>query len=366
MITRSLFLFSKRCTALILIGLISVNVQAHSDLTLVNWGGDLARAHMQAWLLPWEKANEGEHTEMVYYGGGLGELRDQVNTTNVKWDVVDMEYSDLIQACEEGLLEKISHASLPNSSDDFIDGALANECGVGVYVWATVYAYDTQRFSDNPPTTIADFFDVKKFPGKRGLRQDPRGTMEWALMATGVPASEVYEKLSTPEGLLSAFTELDRIRESIVWWTGGAEPAALLRSGAVSMSAAWNGRLFRPIVEDNAPMNIVWDGQVWEIEFLAIPKGSRNLDNAKSFIKFATSTQGMADVAKHIPYGPVRKSAQGRVSGAAKDHLPTQNMSDSSLRFDSIWWAENIDTIRSRFDAWAASFANEVEDRVRF
>ena len=116
------------------------------------------------------------------------------------------------------------------------------------------------------------------------MRRDPRGTLEWALLAAGVSADQVYTTLATPEGLEQAFDELDKIKDSIVWWTTGPEPVQLLRDGAVTMTAAWNGRLFRPIVENNEPMTIVWDGQLWEIEFFAIPKGSRRLDNALDFL----------------------------------------------------------------------------------
>ena len=279
------------------------------------------------------------------------------------WDVMDMEYSDLIQACNEGLLEKIDHTRLAGSQSDFIEGALVNECGVGFYVWATVYAYDTAAFGDNAPTTIADFFNASDFPGNRGLRRDPRGTLEWALMAAGVSASEVYEKLSTDEGLDMAFEELDKLKPYIVWWDGGGEPVQLLNEGLVTMTAAWNGRLYKSMVEDKAPMDIVWDSQIWEIEFMAIPKGSRNLENAKEFIQYATSTRGLADVAKYIPYGPVRKSAQNKVLPEVKSHLPTENISDTSLRFDSPWWADNIDRIRVRFDEWLVPAGGDVQGR---
>jgi len=353
----------KRFTSIFLLGfLVSPIAYSHNDLTVVDWGGDLARAHMQAWIIPWEKAT-GKQATLEYYGGGLAEIRDQVETTNVTWDVVDMEYSDLIQACDEGLLENIDQASLPNASSDFIEGALDSECGVGIYIWSTVLAYDTAAFAKKPPTTIADFFNTRDFPGNRGLRNDPRGTLEWALIAAGVPANEVYDKLSTDEGLDMAFDELDKIKPYVIWWSAGPEPVQLLDDGIVTMSAAWNGRLYRPIVEQDKHMAIVWDAQLWEIEFLAIPRGSRNLANARNFIKFATESQALADVSKYIPYGPARMSAEALVPDEVKPYLPTENLGDTALRFDSPWWAENIDRIRERFDHWVSPSSAEIQGR---
>jgi putative spermidine/putrescine transport system substrate-binding protein len=335
-------------------------VFSHTDLRMVNWGGDLARAHMQALVIPWE-AKTGKNVEMEYYNGGLVEMRDQVNTTNVRWDVVDMEYSDLIKACEDGLLEKIDHSRLPNVEQDFMQGSL-HDCGVGTYVWATVYAYDKKAFGAAIPSTVGDFFDIKKFPGKRGLRKDPRGTLEWALMAAGVAPEKVYDTLATPQGVDLALKELETIRQHIVWWSTGPEPVQMLTDGTVTMSAAWNGRLYRPIVEDKEPIGIVWDGQLWEIEFLAIVKGSRRLENALEFVAFATDTQALADVTQYIPYGPVRKSSQSRISDLAKPHLPTENMGNA-LRFDSPWWAENMGWIREKFDRWMKPSIGDVQQR---
>ena len=335
-------------------------VYAHTDLRLVNWGGDLARAHMQALVIPWE-TKTGKSVDMVYYGGGLDDIRDQVDTTNVRWDVVDMEYSDLIQACKEGLLEPVNHSELLGPTDDFLADALP-DCGVGTYVWATVYAYNTDVFKDNPPSTLKDFFNVRDFPGNRGLRKDPRGTLEWALMAAGVAADQVYTTLGTPQGEDLAFQELDKIKTNIVWWSAGPEPAKLLLDGSVTMSAAWNGRLFRPITEANEPLAIVWDGQLWELEFLGIVKGSRRLDNAVEFLKFATGAQALADVARYIPYGPVRKSSQALISADTKAHLPTEHM-ENALRFNSPWWAANIDRIRERFNQWAEPALGDIQQR---
>ena len=102
----------------------------HKDLTVVSWGGDYTRSQMLAYVKPFRQ-ERGEWVVMETYTGGLDELREQVETENVVWDVVDFELADLIRACREGLLEKINHGMpaagrrwyrLP--ADDFIRGRL--------------------------------------------------------------------------------------------------------------------------------------------------------------------------------------------------------------------------------------------------
>ena len=100
-------------------------------------------------------------------------------------------------------------------------------------IWANVFAYDTTKFPEGP-TTVADFFDLEKFPGKRGLRKGAKAVLELALMGDGVPAAEVYSVLGTPEGVDRAFAKLDTIKSEVVWWEAGAQAPQLLADGEVA------------------------------------------------------------------------------------------------------------------------------------
>ena len=178
---RSLFRLGAAVSAIVLLqaGGVAAQTAPQKDLTIVSWGGSYTRSQMLAYVKPFRR-RIGEWVAMETYNGGLDEIREQVETENVVWDVVDFELSDLIRGCREGLLEKIDHGKLAAGGDgtpaaeDFIPGALT-ECGVGQMVWATVVGYDGSRFEGDRPAGLADFFDVKKFPGKRGLRRDPQG-----------------------------------------------------------------------------------------------------------------------------------------------------------------------------------------------
>jgi putative spermidine/putrescine transport system substrate-binding protein len=338
---------------------VAAHESPQKDLTVVSWGGSYTRSQMLAYVKPFRRRS-GEWVAMETYNGGLDEIREQVETENVVWDVVDFELSDLIRGCREGLLEKIDPGALMTGSDgttvaeDFIPGALT-ECGVGQMVWATVVAYDGTRIEGDRPAALADFFDLKKYPGKRGLRRDPRVAMEWALMADGVAPGDVYAALETGDGQERAFSILDRIRTSIVWWTSGSEPVQLLDSGAVVMTSAWNGRMYRPIVEEGKDYAIIWDGQLWDIDSWGIPKGSSNLAKAMDFIAFATSSPQLAEQTKYITYGPARMSAMSLVDDATKAMLPTAeaNMA-TALQMNADWWATHHAQMSASFEEWLA------------
>ena len=157
------------------------------------------------------------------------------------------------------------------------------------------------------------------------MRKGAKVNLEMALMADGVPAAEVYETLATPEGMDRAFAKLDTIKDHVVWWEAGAQPPQLLADGEVAMTTAYNGRIFGAAVGEGKPFEIVWDGQVYELEGYVIPKGAPNLEAAIEFINFATGTEPLANAAEWISYGPPRKSSR-----PAGRHVPGRQDRDGA------------------------------------
>ena len=226
-----------------------------------------------------------------------------VESGNTTIDVVDVDAPTLLQGCDEGIFETIDWDQI-GPEDDWLKGT-TSDCGVGTIVYSTALAYNAATL-ENGPTVIADLFNVEEFPGKRGLWKNPATNLEFALLAEGVPADEVYEVLSTPEGVDLAFAKLDTIKDSIVWWEAGAQAPQLLASGEVVMTTAWNGRIYNANKEGQ-DFRIVWDNQILDSNYWVIPKGAKNMDASLAFIKYAVEPEVLAGITKYIPYGPVRQ-----------------------------------------------------------
>jgi putative spermidine/putrescine transport system substrate-binding protein len=319
------------------------------SLVVVSWGGAYTKSQVEAYHKPFE-AKTGVKINSVDYSGGIGEVKAQVDSGNVAWDVVDMEIADAQRACDEGLLEKIDAGTLPAAPDgtpavqDFIPNGIT-PCAVTSILFSHVVAYDSTKFGDHPPKTLADFFNVKDFPGKRGLRKtSPTVNLELALRADGVPADQVYATLSKKEGVDRAFKKLDTIKNNVIWWTPGSQPPQLLADGQVTMTTGYNGRFFDAQIVENKPFVIIWDGQMQELDVLTIVKGTKNLDAAMQFVSFATDTQRLADQASWIAYGPARKSSlplvgkhaiKGVEMGPYMPNAP-QN-SANAMQIDFLW-----------------------------
>ena len=333
------------------------------EITVVSWGGSYTRSQVEAYHKPFT-AQTGIKITSVDADNPATPIKAMVEAGNVTVDVADVELADAVRLCDEGLLEVIDHSALPAAPDgtpateDFVDGALFSECAVASIVWSTVYAYNKDKVSGTP-TTMADFFDTTKFPGKRGLRKDPTTLLEMALMADGVPAAEVYALLETAEGVDRAFAKLDTIKADVVWWEAGAQPPQLLADGEVVMSTAYNGRIFNAQIEEKQPFEIVWDGQIMDFDLFVIPKGAPNKDAAMEFIKFSTDTQRLADQAAWISYGPARKSSAplvGKFSDGATEmgpHMPTAPANlTNALANNFEFWADRKVELSEKFNAW--------------
>lgn len=335
------------------------------EISVVTWGGAIETSQVEAYNKPFTKAT-GIGVKTLSADDPAVLLRAQVEAKNVTSDVFDVTLSDAIRLCDEGSLMEIDPADLPDgadgtpAADDFIKGSL-RDCGVSTIFAGTVIAYDTTKFQGEQPKTVADFFDTAKFPGKRALAKNPRRTLHFALMADGVPASEVYDVLATPEGVDRAFAKLDSIKDQIVWWEAGAQPPQLLADGEVTMATAYNGRIFDAAVNEGKPFQVIWDGQYLELNAFVIPNGAPHPEEALEYVKSATGSEALAGQARYISYGPARLPSTPLI-GLYKDdkttmapHMPTapENMKNAVME-DPEFWADHDAELSERFNSWLA------------
>ena len=328
-------------------------VMAQDTLTVTSWGGAYTKSQEKAFMEPFAKAT-GKKVLQDEWDGSPAKIKGMVETKQVTWDVVDVEPSHALQGCDEGWLEKIDYGKL-GGKDKFIDGA-AYDCAVGTIVFGTIYAYNADKFPNGGPQTMADFWDVKKFPGARAMRKSPKTTLEFALIADGVPAKDVYKILGTKAGVDRAFNKLEQLRPSVkVWWTAGAQPPQLLADGEVVMSTAWNGRIYDAVKNNGKNFKIVWDGQGLDLNLWAIPKGTKHLEGARKFIEYTLKPEVMSQQSQYISYGPTVKAALAKVPMNVLADLPSapQNTKNAFV-VSAQFWADHNQELTERFNNWLA------------
>jgi len=323
---------------------------AQSQLTVVNFGGANGAAQKKAYFEAFEKSGAGK-IQQVEYNGEQAKIKAMVEAKKVTWDVVEVESPDVNRGCDEGLFEKIDWSKIGNKAD--FQPAAVHECGVGTFIWSTVMAYNADKLK-TAPVTWADFWDTKKFPGKRGMRKGARYNLEFALMADGVKTADVYKVLATKEGAERAFKKMTELKPNIQFWEAGAQPPQFLVAGDVAMTTAFSGRI-DAAQREGKNLAITWTGGIYDLDYWVMPKGGPNKDLAMKFISMASSPDAQAEYARNISYGPTNNKALAKLDPKVLALLPTSPAnSKDALQFNIHFWADQGEALEKRFAAWSA------------
>ncbi len=284
---------------LALVAATTVAAPAAAQLTVVSFGGSYQEAQSKAVFQPAAKAMGITIKEETYTG--IGDLRLKAKAGAVTWDLVTSGAGGSARGGSEGILEKIDFKTVDVSN--FVPGTFSDYY-VGGDIFSTVLAWNTKTYGDKGPQSWADFWDVKKFPGKRSMRNSVAGMLEPALMADGVPLNKVYEVLSAPGGIERAVKKIKELKPHIaVWWSSGAQHAQLMKDGEVDMIIGWNGR-FDAIAKDGDKVAYTYNQGLIDAGTFAIPKAAPNKALAMNFLAEISKPQYRAELTKYITYGP--------------------------------------------------------------
>lgn len=342
-----------------LIGVLYLHSRPAPILTVMTWPGAYGRAQASAQMRPFGVEKDVDIRPAVW-DGELAEIRAMVKAQEYKADVIDFELPVAVQACREGLLEKIDAAILPAGADgtpaarDFVTGAIG-PCWVGSMVYSQVMVFSPRL--KRVPQSLADFFDTRKFRGRRALsRASAKFNLEMALLADGVQPGEIYEVLSMPEGLDRAFAKLKALRP--IWAHDSKDALRWVGNGRAVMATALNGDVQ---AEKDFTPGVIWDHQLYEMDVFAIPTGTPRKELALDFIIFATGSRALANAANWTGFGPARRSAIALVTRnpelgtPMRPLLPTapENFRDA-FAVDDDWWLTHGPAIAPRWQEFVS------------
>jgi putative spermidine/putrescine transport system substrate-binding protein len=312
-------------------------------VVFVSDGGEYQKAQRDAWLTPFQRLRPdlgvAEDVPKSY-----AKLQAMVSTGNTLWDLMTAT-GDFGYGTDRDYLVDFAGHGLPL---DELMPAYTHESIVGHTIFSNVLAYRTDKFQGRQPEGWADFFDLDKFPGKRGLRNFAAGAvLEIALTADGVAPEDLY-----PIDFGRAFAKLDTIKDNTIFWTSGAQSAQLIADGEVSMTHVWNGRVFN-LQKEGAPIAIQWNQHFIQADSLVVPRGA-NVEYAMDLARFCLSAENNAKLTETIPYGPTNQEALKFVNKSMIDHLPT-NYLDVAINFDNRWLNAHRAEVDSQWQNWVRS-----------
>jgi putative spermidine/putrescine transport system substrate-binding protein len=321
-------------------------------VTFASWGGSYQDAQKANYCDPLQQKTG----VTVLQDGPVNEskFRTMVEAGDPVWDVVDVTHEFLFNGIQNNLFEKLD---LSKIHADRITPAYRNDYGIGDIVWSYNIGYSTKVFKDgNHPKSWADVFDLKKFPGTRGLGSDgPQAMLEIALMADGVAMDQIYKVLATDEGVKRAYARLDTIRQNTIFWDTNSQSQQLFTDGEISCGLILNGRAY-DAANKGAPIAVEWNQNIQSIDYLVIPKGSKNVEAAHALIDEMTVAENQAKLANEIAYAPTNPEAFKSIDPKVSPWLST-NPENASKGFviDGQFWRDNLDKLKEGWEAWKVS-----------
>lgn len=321
--------------------------RAEDSVAVASWGGVYQDALRKAFYDPTAQAlgiKINEFTEQQ----GLADVRTQVKSGAVQWDIVELYGGQCQQAASEGLLEPLDYGVI---KADGVPQELVDPHWIGFTAYTNVIAWNKEKYKDNPPKDWKDFFDTKTFPGTRAMSGwGGDANLEAALMGDGVDKDKLY-----PLDLDRGFKKLAELKPDVaVWWTSGAQQTQLVQNGEADMLMAWVSRVAAPIKE-GAPYAYTYNQGIMDIECLVIPKGSPKKDLAMKVIASFLSPEMQANLPQYIPYGPANQKAYetGKITPEmTKDSVTSPDNYKLQVVLNKKWWAENGTAVQERWDAF--------------
>ncbi|WP_033288949.1 ABC transporter substrate-binding protein [Amycolatopsis jejuensis] len=282
-----------------------------TSLVLADYGGVVRTASEKAMYAPFTKETG---IGISYAENDVAKLRLMAEKKRTVWDISVLDGFDLYPLIQAGLVQKLPDWVTRN---DLVPD-WARDYATGQNAYSICQGYRTDRLTGPRPESWADFFDVKKIPGKRTMPSNvPFGAPEMALLADGVPRDKIY-----PLDLDRAYAKLDELKPHLLFGDSYAACQQFLQAGSVSLAMIPNGR-FTDLASKGIPAEIVWnEALLFPWSATAVPVGAPHTDAAMALNDFMAQPEPQAELAKLIPYGPNNSKALGLLPPDVLKRLP--------------------------------------------
>ena len=320
--------------------------RAAETIVFAGWGGTWQAAEKKYFFETFEKETGIKVVDVPDVS--LAKVKAMVGAGNTEWDVVQAIGMWVPEKPgTDALFEKLDYGVIPTAG---VPKELIRSHAVAIATFAQVLAYNTEAFpKGKEPKSWVDFFDLKRFPGKRGFLNQPRYALEAAMMGGGAGMKGLY-----PMEVERALKGWGPIRNDVVWWEQWPQAPSLLASGELAMTLSSQARIGGLLAQEkDAPIAFVWNQGIMTVDYLAIPKGSKHKEAAQKLIAWMLDPARQAEYAKATAVGPSNAKSLDMLDDKIKETLPSYHFAKGELMvFDDLWWSENLDGLTERWNRW--------------
>ena len=348
-IDRRRFLARTAAGAAVSTGIAGRVVRAQSTtVNMAGYGGVLQEYQTRLFAQPFEaktgiKVNIGSNASLA-----LAKLQN-ASGAPAQWDIVGLTGAEYHEAIAEKLIVPYDYSIIDTSN---IPRQYVASHGIKFSLFLFVMAWDKRQIPDDKaPRTLAEFWDINRYKGKRSLYANisDGSTLEMALLADGVPLKELY-----PLNVDRALASLERLgRSNIIWHNTNAEPIQQLTSGAVALANCFNGRVISAN-RSGAQLGFTAAYSAVSGNPYCVIASSAGKKQAFEFLNYMLNTpKADAEYMELTNYAVPNTEALKLVSPGVVDVLPTSpKLQDKVFIKDDAWWAANLAKATAKFKEW--------------
>jgi putative spermidine/putrescine transport system substrate-binding protein len=265
--------------------------------------------------------------------GTLGD--DQLNgKVKPRWDSFHASSYQVLFSQKHGTKPLVEVPMTEDLAPDYARDYMWQSFLVGYVAASLKGAFDTA------PATPADFFDLKKFPGKRAWATNyyVDATKEWALIADGVTPDELY-----PLDLERADAKIESIWDDLVFYEAYPQIPTFLTSKTVSMAWGPSG-IFAALPAKGVQVDIIWENLITSWNNEAIIPDAKNMDAVLALSAWCTDPARQAKFCTATHYGPPSQGAFDKMADDIKTELPN-SPGRNPTHIDDQYYRDNYDAM---------------------
>jgi spermidine/putrescine-binding protein len=288
-------------------------VAQSDELVVVLPGGTLEKVLRRSWVEPFEKKTHAKATVVTGLTmENLAKLRAQKGNPQI--DVVIFDPPGAIPAANEGLLEKLDPARIPNLRDQYPFEIQKHGFFATDWLSNQVLAYNT-KYVKEPPKSWADLWKPE-YKGKVILPD--------ISTSHGVFFVSIVSKMETGNDLYNtdaAFAKLKTLRPNVLTlWTSHDQVAQLLNSGEAWL-APWTSDRALSQVAAKAPIGLTVprEGAIYFTSHIGIAKGTKRKALAEKYVDNAISVEAQLTNAREAFLGPANSKV--KLTGELAENL---------------------------------------------
>jgi putative spermidine/putrescine transport system substrate-binding protein len=318
--------------------------QAQRQLVMVNWGGIANEGFGRFYGQPFMEANAGVRVVQDSTGPSAGRIRSMVESGRVTWDLCDSSASSSVVLGRQNLVSRVDYNIV--NREHVIGPGFALEYGAAPYSFSSVLCYDSNKFPNGEPTSWADFFDLRRFPGTRLMRRDALATLDAVQLSLGKDARNLY-----PLDVRACLARIREIRRNAVFWNSGSESEQFLRTGEAVMGHIWHTRANVLQRETNGRIKFIWNQGLLQAGIFVVPRGNQGGELAQRLLASMLSRpEPQVGLLQFLGNGPTNPAAAAQVPREFKAVNPTDPANAAQqVVLNGVWWGENYQQVNQDY-----------------